>query len=209
VAGSGVGDLTLVVIPVKDFSTAKSRLHDALSRVDRELFARRCAGRVAAAAGASPVLVVTDSPDVVAWAQNADIDVVRQRREGLNGAARDGRDEARRRGYARIAIVHADLPRARSLDDILTLAHDVVIVTDHHGTGTNVLVVNCDVPFDFAYGHDSGTVHAQRARELGLDVACIEHPELSFDVDDADDYAQMMNRDTSDTDARFPDSSDK
>lgn len=206
---TGVGERTLVIVPVKDFGAAKSRLNDTLSRIDRELFARHCAGRVVAAAGAHPVLVVTDSPVVASWARSATLDVVEQRRDGLNGAAHDGRDEARRRGFRRIAIVHADLPRARSLADVLAHPGDVVIVTDHHGTGTNVLVVDCDVPLEFAYGRDSCANHTRQARALGLAVACLEHPELSFDVDDADDYAQMFATHSPDPADRLPEAGEK
>ena len=187
-----VGGDTLVVIPVKDFGAAKSRLDDTLSAVDRDLFARHCASRVVLAARGHSVLVVTDSDDVVGWAGSLGIEALRQHRSGLNGAAEDGRDEARRRGHARVAIVHADLPRARSLDAVISRPGDDVIVTDHHGTGTNVLVVPADAPFTFAFGPDSRALHVAEALRLGLTVDALQHDELSHDVDDATDYARMM-----------------
>jgi 2-phospho-L-lactate guanylyltransferase len=187
-----VGGDTLVVIPVKDFGAAKSRLDDTLSAIDRDLFARHCASRVVLAARGHSALVVTDSDDVVGWAGSLGIEALRQHRSGLNGAAEDGRDEARRRGHARVAIVHADLPRARSLDAVISRPSDVVIVTDHHGTGTNVLVVPADAPFTFAFGPDSRALHVAEALRLGLTVDALQHDELSHDVDDAADYARMM-----------------
>ncbi len=192
-SSTDVGSNTLVVIPVKDFGTAKSRLHDALSPVDRDLFARHCARRVMQAARPYPVLVVTDSDDVADWAGGLGVDVRRQVRPGLNGAAEDGRDEARRRGHVRVAIVHADLPRARSLTDVIVRPADVVIVTDHHGTGTNVLVVPAHAPFTFAFGPDSCARHVAHARQLGLQVDSVHHDELSYDVDDAGDYARLVD----------------
>jgi 2-phospho-L-lactate guanylyltransferase len=190
-----VGGDTLVVIPVKDFATAKSRLDDTLSPVDRDLFARHCASRVVQAARGHAALVVTDSDNVVDWAHSLGVDAVRQLRPGLNGAAQDGRDEALRRGYGRLAIVHADLPRARSLTDVISRPADVVVVTDHHGTGTNVLVVGTDVPFTFAFGPDSRALHVAEARRLGLTVDSLHHAELSHDVDDAADYTRMTATD--------------
>jgi len=187
-----VGGDTLIVIPVKDFGAAKSRLDDTLSPVDRDLFARHCASRVVQAARGHPAVVVTDSGDVVDWARSLGVDALRQHRPGLNGAAEDGRDEARRRGLARLAIVHADLPRARSLGEVISRPSDVVIVTDHHGTGTNVLVVPADAPFTFAFGPDSRALHVAEALRLGLTVDALKHDELSHDVDDAADYARMM-----------------
>lgn len=187
-----VGGDTLIVIPVKDFGAAKSRLDDTLSVVDRNLFARHCAARVVQAARGHPVLVVTDSDDVVGWARSLGVDALRQHRPGLNGAAEDGRDEARRRGLARLAIVHADLPRARSLGEIISRRSDVIIVTDHHGTGTNVLIVPADAPFTFAFGPDSRARHVTESHRLGLTVDAVQHAELSHDVDDAADYARLM-----------------
>jgi len=117
-----VGGDTLIVIPVKDFGAAKSRLDDTLSPVDRDLFARHCASRVVQAARGHPALVVTD----------------------------------------------------------------------HHGTGTNVLVVPADAPFTFAFGPDSRARHVAEAHRLRLVVDSVRHHELSHDVDDAADYARMM-----------------
>jgi len=195
VSRADVATKTLVVVPVKDFASAKSRLHAALSDVDRELFARHCASRVVGAARPLPVLVVTDSADVVAWARSLDIDVLRQTRPGLNGAVADGHDEARRRGCTRLVVAHADLPRARSFDDVVSRRADVIIVTDHHGTGTNVLVIGTDHPFTFAFGTDSRARHAAEAARLGLHSESVHHEELSFDVDDADDYARIVDGD--------------
>lgn len=188
-----VGGDTLIVIPVKDFGAAKSRLDDTLSPVDRDLFARHCASRVVQATRGHPALVVTDSDDVVGWARSLGVDALRQHRPGLNGAADDGRDEARRRGLARLAIVHADLPRARSISEIVSRSADVVIVTDQHGTGTNVLVLPADAPFTFAFGPDSRARHVAEAHRLRLVVDSVRHHELSHDVDDAADYARMMS----------------
>jgi len=187
-----VGGDTLIVIPVKDFGAAKSRLDDTLSPVDRDLFARHCASRVVQATRGHPALVVTDSDDVVGWARSLGVDALRQHRPGLNGAAEDGRDEALRRGLARLAIVHADLPRARSISEIVSRSADVVIVTDHHGAGTNVLVVPAGAPFSFSFGPDSRARHVDEARRLGLEVDSLHHVELSHDVDDAADYARML-----------------
>lgn len=204
-----VGGDTLVVIPVKDFGAAKSRLDDTLSAVDRDLFARHCASRVVQAVRAHPTVVVTDSDDVVGWARSLGIDALRQHRSGLNGAAEDGRDEARRRGHARLAIVHADLPRARSLGGVISHPADVVVVTDHHGTGTNVLVVPAHAPFIFAFGPDSRALHVTEARRLGLTVDTLQHAELSHDVDDAADYARMLTATGSAVDHGTPSGHDR
>ena len=91
------------------------------------------------------------------------------------------------------AVVHADLPFARSLDAVVTDggAPVAVIVPDHRDDGTPVLSLPTSVPFTFAYGPDSAARHADEARRRSLSVRILRDPALAFDVDIAADLEAL------------------
>jgi 2-phospho-L-lactate guanylyltransferase len=173
---------------------AKARLADVLSEAEREALARSMAERVVRAAASRPVAVVTSAPEVVAFAGEHGCSVLADP-GSLDGAAAAGRAWAAERGLTRYAIVHGDLPFARSFDAVLDGAgRDAVIVPDHRDDGTPVISLPTDVPFEFAYGPGSAARHAEEAHRRGLTVRIVHDDELGFDVDLADDLAAFESR---------------
>lgn len=181
-----------IVVPLRSFTLGKARLAAVLSETEREALARSMAECVAAAAGTRPVAVVSSAPEVVAWAHDHRFDVIDDP-GSLDGAAAAGRAWAGRRELARYAVVHADLPLARSLDAIVADggAPIAVIVPDHRDDGTPVLSLPTAVPFTFAYGPDSAARHIAEAERHSLTVRIVRDPALAFDVDLADDLAAL------------------
>src|SRR5437870_1321699 len=149
-----------IVVPLRSFTLGKARLAAALSEHERETLARSMAECVVNAAGARPVAVVSSSAEVVAWARERGYDILDDP-GSLDAAATAGRAWAISRALSRYAVVHADLPLARSLDAVLTDgdAPVAVIVPDHRNDGTPVLSLPARVPFTFAYGPDSAARH--------------------------------------------------
>jgi 2-phospho-L-lactate guanylyltransferase len=184
-----------IVVPLRSFTMAKARLAGVLSEAEREALARSMAERVVRAAASRPVAVVTSAPEVVAFANEHRCDVLADP-GSLDAAAAAGREWAAGHELTRYAIVHGDLPFARSFDAILTGAgpRDAVIVPDQRDDGTPVLSLPTDVPFGFAYGPGSAARHATEARRAGLTVRMLHDDELGFDVDVADDLAALESR---------------
>jgi 2-phospho-L-lactate guanylyltransferase len=185
---NGVG----VVIPVRAFALGKARLAAQLDSAARSDLARRLADRVAAAAGELPTVVVSSAPDVRDWARGRGLDAIDDP-GSLDEAAFAGRRWVATRGCARAVIVHADLPRARTLSH---LARDrgrpiVAVVPCHRDDGTTVLSVPVDAPFRFAYGPGSFRKHAAEARRLGLGFRVVRDDDLAFDVDVPDDLDRL------------------
>jgi 2-phospho-L-lactate guanylyltransferase len=94
-------------------------------------------------------------------------------------------------GFGRVAVVHADLPRARSLNPVVrdgALAI-VTIVPCHRDDGTPAISVPLPLPdtFRFAYGPGSFRRHVVIARQAGLAVRVVRDPDLGFDVDVPED----------------------
>ncbi len=89
------------------------------------------------------------------------------------------RAEALERGAGAVVVLPGDLPwlDRETLDAVLGAAEEawsreadasttsrVALVPDRHGSGTNVLVLAPPDVIDFAFGIDSRTEHAARAR---------------------------------------------
>lgn len=181
-----------IVVPLRSFTLGKARLSEVLSEHARETLARSMAECVVLAAGARPIAVVSSAPEVVTWAHEHDCDVVDDP-GSLDGAAAAGHAWATARGLTRFAVVHADLPLARSLDPVVGDgdAAIAVIVPDHRDDGTPVLSLPTATAFTFAYGPDSAQRHAAEARRRELTVRIVHDAELGFDVDLAADLTAL------------------
>jgi 2-phospho-L-lactate guanylyltransferase len=178
--GEGAG----VVVPIRAFALGKARLAERLDPEERADLARRFAGRVVAAAGDLPVVVVTSAPEVTAWAGHLDVPTIADPGT-LDAAAAAGRAFLADHGCTRVVIAHADLPFARSLAPVAGGGGDpvIAIVPCHRNDGTPVLALPATAPFRFAYGPGSFRRHVDEAHRLGLGVHVVRDPELSFDVD--------------------------
>lgn len=181
-----------VVIPIRSFTSGKSRLGGHLDAATRSALLQRMAEKVVDAAGTLPVLVISSAPEVVTWAESRGLALVDDP-GSLDLAAQAGQVWAATRGIPRIVIAHADLPLARALP---RLALDrrrpvVVIVPCHRDDGTPVLSVPVDVPFSFSYGPGSFRRHAAEARRHRLGCRVVRDPNLARDVDTPEDLAGL------------------
>ncbi|MBW3611308.1 MAG: 2-phospho-L-lactate guanylyltransferase [Actinobacteria bacterium] len=177
-----------VLVPVKAFSRAKLRLAPALDAPARAELARRMAGHVVAIAWPLPVSVVCDDTEVAAWAVERGATVVWAPGRGLDAAVASGVSYVGGLGFSRVIVAHADLPLARSLED-LAAGEGVLLVPDRRDDGTNVAVVPANAGFRFAYGPGSFGRHRREAERLGLAVDVRRAPELAWDVDVPADLA--------------------
>ncbi len=177
-----------MLVPVKAFSRAKLRLAPALDAPARAELARRMAGHVVAIAWPLPVSVVCDDAEVAAWAVERGATVVWAPGRGLDAAVASGVSHVGGLGFSRVIVAHADLPLARSLEDLAT-GEGVLLVPDRRDDGTNVAVVPANAGFRFAYGPGSFGRHRREAERLGLAVDVRRAPELAWDVDVPADLA--------------------
>ncbi len=144
------------------------------------------AATVIAAAQSLPVYVVCDDADVAAFAVNHRALVVWRPAKGLNAAVADGLEAVAADGHDRAIVAHGDLPRARDLTWLADV-DDIVLVTDRHGEGTNVISIPTTHPFDFAYGEGSATLHRAEADRRGIPIEIVHDDDLGWDVDVPED----------------------
>jgi 2-phospho-L-lactate guanylyltransferase len=109
-------------------------------------------------------------------------------------------------------VVHADLPALTPSDveAVLGTEADVVVATDRHDAGTNLLLVpltpaSCQEPvtregherlttsgrFRFRFGEDSCAAHLAEAERLGLRADVVGRPGTAADLDTIDDWAEL------------------
>jgi 2-phospho-L-lactate guanylyltransferase len=84
---------------------------------------------------------------------------------------------------APVLVVHADLPllQTADVDRVLDKEAEVVIARSYDG-GTNGLLLRSLIRP--AFGHESATAHATRARRSGLRASVLDVPGFALDVDD-------------------------
>lgn len=185
---------TAVVIPVRTFEGAKSRLGAVLDAEERRDLVERLLRRTVAAALATPgvaeVVVVSPDPEVLAVAVAAGARPLAQRSRGLN----PGLQEARAAVSAdRLLVLPGDLPAVTPGDIAQILAAGdaagapgVILAPDRHGRGTNALLLAPPDVVDPAFGGDSRAAHAWLASSA--DAAYVEVPGiLALDIDTPDD----------------------
>ena len=185
---------TAVVIPVRTFEGAKSRLGAVLDAEERRDLVERLLRRTVAAALATPgvtdVVVVSPDPEVLGIASAAGARPLLQLSRGLNPALQEARAAVR---ADRLLVLPADIPAVTADDLAAVLAAgdaaatpSVVLAPDRHGRGTNALLLAPPDVIDPAFGGDSRAAHAWLASsaEAGfVEVLGV----LALDIDTPDD----------------------
>lgn len=183
---------TTVLVPIRSFDDAKSRLAAELTPDQRRRLVQRMAEVVVAAAHDLPVRVVTDDPDVADWAARVGSVPLAVEAEGLNPSIARAVEILAAERVERVIIAHADLPVARDLR-VVTGA-DVALAPDQARDGSNVLSVPTSAGFRFAYGPGSFAQHRREADRLGLSFLEIDDASLAWDIDDPSDLPADWRR---------------
>ena len=179
--------LTGVLIPIRSFEDALSRLNGVLDHEGRVRLMRTLAQRVLEAAKGLPVWVVTDDPEVAEWASHQGAVPLGVERSGLTESVSAAFEVMRRGGFDRVIIAHADLAL---VDDLTGMdGPGISIAPDRHRDGSNVMCIPADSGFRFAYGPGSFDRHVAEARRLGLPVRVVDDPTLAIDIDEPADLS--------------------
>jgi 2-phospho-L-lactate guanylyltransferase len=201
-----------LVVPLRHFSTAKTRLSDSMSGPDRTTLARVCAEGVLRRHVVCDRIVVCDSDEVETWSSELGVEYIRVTSTGLNASLEEALATIRiRHPDSDLVIAHGDIIEPEGLDDVITgrkylssaeSAHfddslpNVVIVPDRRRDGTNVLRLDREAleNWRFEYGSGSFDRHLRQAlsRELRVDIHLDDG--LALDVDVPEDLAHPRVR---------------
>ncbi|MDO8145536.1 MULTISPECIES: 2-phospho-L-lactate guanylyltransferase [unclassified Isoptericola] len=196
------------VVPLRDGVSGKSRLSTSLDPAARRrlvvALARHVLGVLAASDHVDRVVVVTADAgfarEVLSGVPGPAVEVLAEPagRPGLNAALEHARDELSATAPAgpdagRMLVVHADLPLLGDADvDAVVSAHaDVVVATDRHGTGTNLLGVPVGADLRFRFGARSRAAHEAEATRHGLHCAVVLRAGTAADLDTIDDVVEL------------------
>lgn len=182
----------LIVIPVKDFGLAKSRLGQRLSPDRRSALARRLCERtlrfLARHLPEHDRLVVTASPMIARLARRHGASVlVEPAADGLSVAAQRAAEWSRARGYTAQLLLPADIVQLDEGEIRRLLAQQgegpgVTICPADDG-GTNALLTSPPDALTFRFGPDSSMAHQEEALKQGLPCHVLALKQLSFDLD--------------------------
>jgi len=86
-------------------------------------------------------------------------------------------------------VSHGDIATPGSFSSFDSSDDSLVIGTDRHGDGSNVVSVPTEVGFRFAYGQGSFERHRQEAERCGITVRVATDVEMQLDVDTPQDLA--------------------
>ena len=191
---------TWVVVPIKDFDSAKERLRPAMGARSRRALARNNARlAVRAAAAGDHVLVVAGSEEVAETAAVWGADVLLEpREEGQNVAARRGIDRAKRGGADAVLLLSSDLPLVTEeavrelLHAAARLASPVAVAAPAIGRGgTNALYLRPPDAIGLHFGDESMAQFRADAEERGVRFVVFQSDAMALDLDEPADLARI------------------
>lgn len=196
-----------VVIPVKPPGLSKQRLEDCLGPFRAGLTLAMLGDVLQALRDSSAVkgtVIVTMDAEVTDLAEAEGSTVVHEAGPyGMNRAIEQGCGAARRLGAAWLAVLPIDVPlltggefdrlvRELSAHSAVSTRPVVGIVPARDGGGTNWYCVEAGVRFTPAYGPGSYRRHLEAARAHGQQPITLHSPNISLDLDEADDLSAFL-----------------
>jgi 2-phospho-L-lactate guanylyltransferase len=173
-----------IIVPLKRFDLAKERLRNGTD-LNVAALAEGLARSVILHSQPRHVIVLSEHPDVSRFATSLGAEVWVSQATNLNEAVQHAYEGLGDR-FERLIIAHGDLRHPEGLGDFVPDS-GITLVSDHHGEGTNVLVLPTGLCFHFAYGPGSLALHVQEAKRLGVDYRVVTDSPWRFDVDEPSD----------------------
>ncbi|MDO9433945.1 2-phospho-L-lactate guanylyltransferase [Hydrogenophaga sp.] len=182
-----------VLIPVKSLTEGKSRLAAVLSRGERrhlvESLVRRTLALGCAFADPWRCAVVSPCAETLEVANAYGVQTIEQRgAPGLNAGLTDALTRLREEGAGDVLIVASDMPLLR-LEDLAAVSRlgqsrqALVVGSDRHGMGTNLLFIPAHVSINLRFGEGSLGAHLLEAARAGCECTVHRSETTGFDLD--------------------------
>jgi len=193
-----------VVVPVKRFSNAKTRLADILSPAERESLAQVMLNDVLRAISESRlisgILVVSTELRARYAVERVGGLFLRDEEIGVSQAITRASDWLKSHGQRSFMMLPGDIPLASSGEiDLLIGKHSgtvgVTLAPDRRQEGTNGLIVSPTDVIPFCFGSGSFVKHADAARNAGVEPQIIRSDGLSLDIDSPVDLHHLLTHD--------------
>lgn len=190
-----------VILPVKPFDEAKSRLASVLSRDERQSLARQLFLRSLRVIGkvvpSESVLVVSRDSEALRLASELGAETLIEAGSGLNPALSQAIQHLLAKETASVLIIAADLPLLGS-EDVASLVavgsqDQFVLAPDRVAAGTNALLLRPPDLLQVAFGPGSFPRHQELGRAAGSEPRIIDLPGLAFDLDSPSDLGHLRH----------------
>jgi len=191
----------VILIPVKNLSTAKQRLAAVLDQSARTELAQAMLHDVAAALAEwqrrPACALVTSDPFAMELAQQYDFEIIPDpANPGETGAIEMATQICVERGIDSTLVIPADIPliQASELDQILTQAPDEgsVLAPAADGRGTNAAFRRPANLFPLRFGNDSFRPHLATAQATRKPCIVLQLPSIAVDVDNPEDLQGIL-----------------
>jgi 2-phospho-L-lactate/phosphoenolpyruvate guanylyltransferase len=199
---------TTVILPIKRFAHAKTRVVETIGPPGRAAVLRAMLADVLTALDSSReverVILVTGEGRAEKIAMErakrspTTLEVLREPTDhGHSEAATLGIVRAKALGATCTALLPGDCPllEPTELDSALSSFAEgtVGVASDHHGTGTNGLFLSPADAIGPTFGPGSCERHLDRARRAGYSAELMDIPSLSLDLDTPEDLAALSS----------------
>jgi 2-phospho-L-lactate guanylyltransferase len=198
----------VILVPVKNTSSAKQRLAAALDQASRTELAQAMLHDVFSALHRWPtrqkenrpaVAVVTSDPFAVKVAAEFEFEIIPDPdNPGETGAIEMATRVCVERGAESTLVIPADIPliEAWEFDEILKHAHaeGSVLVPAGDGRGTNAIFRRPADLFPLRFGNDSFKPHHAAAQATGKPCIVLNLPGIAVDVDNPEDLQRLISR---------------
>ncbi|HTR22924.1 MAG TPA: 2-phospho-L-lactate guanylyltransferase [Terriglobales bacterium] len=190
----------MILVPIKNLSSAKQRLSAVLSPEQRVALAQAMCEDVLQTLADWPnrpaVAVVTGDPVACALAARFHFEVIADKENGgETSAIAMATVVCHERGAASTLVIPADIPliEISDLQKIMEAApqEGSVLVTDAARRGTNAAYRAPADLFPLRFGNDSFLPHLASAKATGLPCVVLELPSLARDVDRPEDLHEI------------------
>jgi 2-phospho-L-lactate/phosphoenolpyruvate guanylyltransferase len=192
----------MILVPVKNLSSAKQRLSAVLDQAARTLLAQAMLRDVitafAAAADSSRISLVTSDPFALELAKEFSLRTIRDQENRSETAAIEIATQAcLAENVQETLVVPADIPLVKSeeVEQIFSQApsRGSVLVPAADGRGTNAILRRPADLFPLRFGNDSFRPHCAAAEATGLPCRILSLPGIAFDIDQPSDLQELIS----------------
>jgi 2-phospho-L-lactate guanylyltransferase len=191
----------VILIPVKNLSSAKQRLASILDQPARTQLAQAMLHDVLSALhqwqGRPTITLVTSDPFAVELAREYKFEVIPDSKNpGETGAIEMATRICEEKGVEYSLVIPADIPliQAWEFEEILKQApkEGSVLVPAADGRGTNAAFRHPAGLFPLRFGNDSFKPHRAAAQATGKPCIVLQSPGIAVDVDNPEDLQRLL-----------------
>ena len=184
----------IIGIPVRDFENPMTRLSNLLKKEERiELSKSMFLNIVNSFQNENvDIFCITNNSSVVEYCSQNKIGTFKSKNSGLNNEINEFINLTK--DYCAWTIVHADLPYVNShyakvwINECLD---NEIIISESKDSGTPIIGGKKFIN-DFQYGEKSFIKHIELFNKKNINYKKIFNKELSFEVDDINDYEELI-----------------